>query len=151
MKLLFVCSGNICRSPMAEGIARRLADDLRLDVTAASAGTLGIVDRPADPKAVRVCHEVGIDLSAHRSQPLSEELVRDADALFVMEPAHAAELYRRFPWLPEHAVVRTGELIGLPEIGDPIGRWTMTFRKVRKQLEQAVGMWLVQHAPPREP
>jgi len=149
VNLLFVCSGNICRSPMAEGIARRLAQDMHRDLTVASAGTLGLQGRPADPKAIKVCREVGIDLSDHRSQGLSEALVREADVIFVMEPAHAVDLYQRFAWLDDEAVVRTGELIGLHEIVDPIGGWTMTFRKVRKQLEQAVGMWIAQHAPMR--
>lgn len=146
MKLLFVCSGNICRSPMAEGIAQRMAQDLRLDLEAASAGTLGLIDRPADPKAVRVCREIGVDLRGHRSQALRPDLVQWADLVFVMEPHHAAAVQRTHP-IHEPALVMMGPLVGLPLIPDPIGGWIWDFRRARKQIESALGMWATRHAP----
>ncbi len=148
MKLLFVCTGNICRSPMAEGIARRLAQDMRLDVTVDSAGTLGLVDRPADPKAIKVCKELGIDLRAHRSKGLDRSLVDGADAILVMEPEHAATVRQRYPDVPEDRVELLGPWVGEPAIPDPIGGWIWTFRANRRMIEQAVAGWMMARVPP---
>ena len=59
MKVLFVCSGNICRSPMAHGMMVQWADLAGVPVEDQSAGTLGLVDRAAAPKAVAACREIG--------------------------------------------------------------------------------------------
>lgn len=142
MKLLFVCSGNLCRSPMAERLAVRLGDDLGIPVEARSASALGLRDQPAEPGAVRVCREVGIDLSDHRAQPLTEDLLRWADRVLVMEIAHAVAVRERAPWLGDDDVVLMGPLVGRQEIADPIGGWTFQFRRTRRQLEHALAAWL---------
>lgn len=137
MKLLFVCSGNLFRSPMAERIAEAVGDRYGVSIEARSAGTLGLVDRPADPKAVVVCREIGLDLSDHRSQGLSEALVAWADRIVVMELAHAVHLRTYFPDVGER-VVQLGPFVGLSEIPDPVRGWTFQVRRVRRLLERAV-------------
>ena len=83
--LLFVCTGNLCRSPMAEYLARdRLADDT---VTFASAGTAAMPGRPASEATVRVMREIGIDVSAHRSRDVWE-LADTADFVYALTTAH---------------------------------------------------------------
>ncbi len=143
--LLFVCSGNICRSPMAEGLAGPMADRIGLDVEARSAGTLGLVDRAADPKAVAVCSELRIDISGHRSQGVSHELIAWADHVLVMEITHASHLREHFVG-GEHKVELLGPYAGTQEIADPIGGWTWHFRRSRKLLERAVTGFLTRHA-----
>lgn len=98
MRLLFVCTGNTCRSPMAEAIARQLADERALDVTASSAGTSAWEGAPASDGALLVALEEGLDLSMHRAQVLSRELVAAADLILVMSPHHG-----------ERAIVLGGE------------------------------------------
>lgn len=98
MRLLFVCTGNTCRSPMAEAIARQLADERALDVTASSAGTSAWDGAPASDGALLVALEEGLDLSMHRAQVLSRELVAAADLILVMSPHHG-----------ERAIVLGGE------------------------------------------
>ena len=138
IRLLFVCSGNICRSPMAAGLADRAAMELGLDVDIRSAGTLGIVDRPADPKMVAVAREIGIDLTGHRSRALTEELVRWADRILVMELEHAEAVTALWDEAAPK-VVQLGPLIGQAQIDDPIGRWFKApFRRARDELEKAV-------------
>ena len=89
MKLLFVCTGNTCRSPLAAAIAQRLAAERGLaDVEAGSSGTSAWDGMPASDGALLVGMERGLDLSSHRSQTLTREIVRDSDLVLAMGPHH---------------------------------------------------------------
>ena len=87
--VLFVCSGNICRSPMAEGILKAgLSADIVEWVMVESAGTMGISGQPASDYAVKVSAENGIDISGHRSRGLDAGIANESDLILVMETAH---------------------------------------------------------------
>lgn len=89
MRVLFVCTGNTCRSPMAEAIAVRMASERGLtDITFVSAGTSAWDGAPASDGAMLVGMERGLDLSTHRAQMLSGDLVTTADLVLVMSPHH---------------------------------------------------------------
>ena len=89
MKLLFVCTGNTCRSPLAEGIARHEIMRRGLtDVRVSSAGTSAWDGAPASDGAVLVALEHQIDLTGHRSRQLTRSLVEDADVVLAMGPQH---------------------------------------------------------------
>ena len=89
MRLLFVCTGNTCRSPLAEALARREAIERGLgDVEIASAGTSAWDGAPASDGALLVALERGLDLSMHRSQQLTRELVQSHDVVLGMGPHH---------------------------------------------------------------
>src|SRR5215213_9386709 len=89
MKILFVCTGNTCRSPLAEVIARKIAIERGLaDVEVVSAGTSAHDGAPASDGALLVGMERGMDLVTHRAQTLSRDLVRDADLILAMGPHH---------------------------------------------------------------
>jgi len=93
MKILMVCTGNICRSPMAEVM---LVDALSRcgvdDVEVVSAGTWAGAGQPATREAQQVMRQRGIDLTAHRSQPLTAELLDEADLILAMTSVHAREI-----------------------------------------------------------
>jgi protein-tyrosine-phosphatase len=89
MKILFVCTGNTCRSALAEGIARREAIDRGLiDFEVSSAGTSAWNGAPASDGGLLVALEHGVDLSGHRARQLTREIVEEQDVILVMGPHH---------------------------------------------------------------
>lgn len=89
MHLLFVCTGNTCRSPLSEAIARSLAAGRGLtDLTFGSAGTSAWADAPASDGSLLIALEHGLDLGDHRARSLSPELVAHADLILTMGPHH---------------------------------------------------------------
>ncbi len=147
-RLLFVCTGNICRSPMAEGLARAFAEAEDLEVEVQSASTLGLFDRPADPHAVAVCTEIGVDISEHLAQPLTDALIDWADYVLVMEYRHAEHIRAAHPQVDERLLL-LGNFGGeAPEIADPIGGWRFQFRRTRNELQRCVEGFM-RRLPPR--
>jgi tRNA threonylcarbamoyl adenosine modification protein (Sua5/YciO/YrdC/YwlC family) len=142
--ILFVCTGNLCRSPMAAGIAKRyLADRLGTEprdleeagYRIVSAGTAALAGTPASPEAVRVMKELNIDISSHRSQPLTIELTRDADEIFVMSPHHIDAVRE----IDSSAAARTWLITpDGSEVPDPIGSSDAIYRRVRDKLRDAI-------------
>ena len=129
MNLLFVCSGNICRSPMAaEQMRHRLAVEGLTDWVVDSAGTLGIEGAPASPEAVEAMREVGIDLRGHRSQGIRIEHMERADLVIAMTHAHLMELASMFPRDATDRYVLRAFGCGAepdevaPDLADPIGK-----------------------------
>ncbi len=83
--VLVVCTGNICRSPIAEGFLRQLLEDRAIkDVEVESAGVSGLQGYPADPEAVRAAAEQGVDISEHRARKVRRRMVEQADLIVAM-------------------------------------------------------------------
>jgi low molecular weight protein-tyrosine phosphatase len=95
--LLFVCHGNIMRSPFAEHLARARLDGNPRRFVVRSAGTDARADRTADPRALAVAPRYGISLETHRAQPLSSELVDGSDLICVMDHRNEAQVIARYP------------------------------------------------------
>lgn len=101
VKVLFVCTGNICRSPTAEGVLRHKLTEAGLDrrITVDSAGTIGFhCGDPPDPRAIDRARRRGYDLSAQRARPVQRHDFEAFDLLLCMDRGHCREL---LGWCPE--------------------------------------------------
>ena len=121
MNVLFVCWGNTCRSPFAAGVAEQHA---RVD--ARSAGLFASHQSPAPPDAIAVAREFGVDLSAHRSAPLTDKALDWAELTVAMEPWMAAELGQR------------GRPAGALDVPDPIDGGPAAYRTAYRAIDEAV-------------
>ena len=139
--ILLVCTGNTCRSPMAEGLLKnRLARELNctpenlLDrgVMVASAGVSAMPGSPASPEAVAVLQESGIDISQHASQPVSERLVRNADLIFTLTAGHRQALLSQWPEAEGRVHLLSPDR---RDVSDPIGGTTEDYRRCARQID----------------
>lgn len=149
--ILFICTGNTCRSPLAEAICRRLlADELGCEPNellhrgfeVKSAGVMAYPGDLASGPAVDVARELNADLEAHRSQPVNPELLDRATTIFAMTRSHLLSLTIRFP-----NVGPTPQLLcGDRDLPDPIGGALDDYRAcaaiIREHLRKQLPEWL---------
>src|SRR3989440_12384916 len=137
--VLFVCTGNVCRSPMAEGIFRHAVQG-RGDFRVLSAG-LGAVDgQPPSPYAVQAVRELGIDISGQRSRMVTPDLIQQADYIFGMTHSHIDTVMLLYPYAAEKTFMlrEFDETLDLFEkdISDPIGGSYDVYLRWRGQIQQ---------------
>ena len=142
-QIIFVCTGNTCRSPMAVGLAEaHLAD--RLSCAAGdlsgqgwqvgSAGVAAVNGIAPTPEAIHAAKVLGADIAAHRSRLLTKELINEADMVFCMMQRHVADACRLVP-----AAARKVRMLDAgADIPDPIGGDAKVYRKTAKRIRRAV-------------
>lgn len=144
---LFVCTGNTCRSPMAQGLAgKMLAERLGCKVGElickgfefVSAGAFAADGGRASPEAVAAAAELGVDIASHRSQRVTRELIKSADMVFCMSDIHVSEVLRLLP----SASPKVRRLDKAAQVPDPIGGGVDASRRSARQIERALRAYL---------
>lgn len=134
-RVLVVCIGNICRSPMAEGLFGKVMPEVQIG----SAGLSAMVGHGADPIAVQIMAGVGVDISAHRARMLTDAIARDADIILVMDNLQKQQISMQYPYT-------RGKVFGLSEatkqdIPDPYRQPPEVFHTVFSLIENGVNEW----------
>lgn len=139
---LFVCTGNTCRSPMAEGIFRKLlserlncSEDELLDrgFVVASAGLSAALGAPASPESIDLLNELGVDLRSHLSQPLTAQLLDQSDHVFTMTRAHRELILAERPDVRDRVSLLSPD--GM-DVSDPMGGTISDYQACRAEIER---------------
>lgn len=139
--VLFVCTGNTCRSPMAEALLRK-AVQKRDDVTVSSAGVGALPGQPASRETQDILSLREAPLDAFQSRQVDELLLAEADLIVAMTSSHAALVRQFFPDCSNSVkllgdFIDDGEFAGL-DVPDPIGMGREAYEEVAKVVEQAI-------------
>ena len=137
MRVVFVCTGNICRSPYAEYLARNLSDSPDLEF--ASAGTIARPGSPASTTGVAAAAELGLDLTPHGATRLTAEVVVEADVIYAMEEEHLAPILQLDPGARVELLRPDGE-----DIPDPYGADHATYLEIYRLIEHALSQRLAE-------
>ncbi len=143
--VLLICTGNSCRSVMAEGFLRKYLKGHNCGIKVVSAGISTLPGMMASSSAIEVMKREGIDISAHRAQPVTQEMIKEAGLILGMEPVHIEMVLNIVPeakekthLLLEYAYGKEADAKMNPWIVDPIGKPKEVYESVLMTLKEAI-------------
>jgi len=136
-RIMTVCTGNICRSPLAEA---ELRHQLPPEINVCSSGLNALVDAPAQETVQKIASRRGLDLSGHRGKQTTGEMVLNNDLILVMTKSQKYEIENHFP-AARGRVFLLGEW-GAGEIQDPYGKSEELYKAVALQIQESVKQWI---------
>ncbi len=139
-RILIVCAGNLCRSPLAEALLRARLSAAGRITEVGSAGLIAALGHPPDELTEAVARHHGLDLSAHRSRPLEPEMIRRADLVLTMEQDQRRQMLSLTP-LAAGKLYLLGHWTG-SEIADPYLQDWPAHERAYAQIAAAVDAWL---------
>lgn len=142
-KILLVCTGNTCRSPMAEGILKQMLKEKNIShLEVISAGVGALTGAPATPFAIETTGEFKIDISNHRAQKVNAQMLQEADLILVMAPDHFFYIQQLDPGLsPKVYLLKTFPSRDMNDkyaIKDPLGGDEKVYQKCFYELEEQI-------------
>ncbi|NKF22827.1 low molecular weight protein-tyrosine-phosphatase [Solimonas marina] len=138
-RIIVVCTGNICRSPIGEGLLKARLKDRNLEIC--SAGTGALIGHPADPLAVEVAADHGLDISMHRAQQATQPLLSSMDLILTLDNGHSDWINARYPQLRGrvHKIMKWNENA---DVADPYRQPKAAFEQAWTDIETGIDAWL---------
>lgn len=139
-KILFICTGNTCRSPMAEAFLKKSwPQKAKEKIKVKSAGIEAIANSKPSEFAIKVMKEKGIDISSHRATPLTPEIVKEYDLILTMEEKQRQRVINLFPFVREKVWLLSEFTSGKKEdILDPVGSYLRTYQDLALRIEKEI-------------
>lgn len=138
-RIIVVCTGNICRSPIGEGLLKARLQGRNIDIC--SAGTGALVGYPADPMAVEVAADHGLDISAHRAQQATLPLLSAMDLVLTLDQGHSDWINAKYPQLRGrvHKILKWRENA---DVEDPYRHPKAAFEQAWTDIDAGIDEWL---------